>query len=909
MIISGTFGQINPSISIAPTLDLLYNATRSPLAPAKAIQPPPAHKDSTCKQYGILTLNTNGAHDEKGDWRVGSREVLCPRCFQYIKHGSDSGSQPMNNHWDKIDVNSSTRPPSPIPKDRHECAGAYFKWDCGSLYKTYPFVIHDTASRHSPGYTLLSADFITSVIRVRSTQCTGSTSIIHGCCDACDDLDSRIDIVAKWSRQSFGRKSIRRLSHVQLEAKLIALSRQLAAEQVKKSNYWLSLKAARKRLKEHQQLLRFMSANEVPGLYRLLSNADKEGWGTGKTTAMCQSALEGRYHPKNYTLFHKEFAVLMYELGGGAALHALNKSPYMLPSRHTIAEMRRQQNLRITVGNVKISDILENIEVLFGDLDPGDEGRVGITLSQDEIAGDGRLCYLEETDEIGMGSDTNAAEETVKAIRAGEVHVGKEFSVAAFSRHAPTNYGAKPVLLMPTCKKGSWQSSAQILQKLIHAWKLSPFGEAKHGPLESLASDGEARRRAALYLVCMHKEVKEGDPLFEFLDLPGLNLFTGDSTITMDFDYKHLFKRLCTLLCSREGILVNGVVINKILLAKWLEKLTGHDWSDESIHALLNPKDPQDVPRAIKLICLVADLRQLENPSEFTPAERNTHRALCLLGEMFDALVEPFINPSFSLSEQMIHLVKFAHIACAMFVKHDSAFVSNQLYGDLQCMIKNMIFKIARSKLLNPSLKVFLCLLGDDVLETLFGRSRMIGGHSPNMAIDELRQRLCSALRMDKIFQKYPYLERRARRLRMARSRDVDHLSPRQWEGDITAQSCDIPACWAAGVIAAKAVLAKYGCDIDFAALFARAGFDLMRPKGGKYPGVSKDVDRSLVDASTTESPPDSVHDNDLGGGPWRCPAKTRAYEVFFFSLYPYPLPKPLFAPAWTVIRHAFMHA
>ncbi|KAJ7474459.1 hypothetical protein B0H11DRAFT_2282289 [Mycena galericulata] len=98
--------------------------------------------------------------------------------------------------------------------------------------------------------------------------------------------------------------------------------------------------------------------------------------------------------------------------------------------------MRRQQNLRITVGNVKISDILENIEVLFGDLDPGDEGRVGITLSQDEIAGDGRLCYLEETDEIGglcehaasrlttlkMGSDTNAAEETVKAIRAGEVH-------------------------------------------------------------------------------------------------------------------------------------------------------------------------------------------------------------------------------------------------------------------------------------------------------------------------------------------------------------------------------------------------------------------------------------------------------------------------------------------------------
>ncbi|KAJ7888760.1 hypothetical protein B0H13DRAFT_1626999, partial [Mycena leptocephala] len=160
----------------------------------------------------------------------------------------------------------------------------------------------------------------------------------------------------------------------------------------------------------------------------------------------------------------------------------------------------------------------------------------------------------------------------------------------------------------------------------------------------------------------------------------------------------------------------------------------------------------QDVGRAIKLLCLVADLCHLDS-SEFTPSEKNTHRAL-YLGEMFDALVEPFINPTLSLSEQMIQLVKFAHMACALFVKHDSDFFSHQLYGDLQCIVKNMIFKIAHTKVLNPLLKVFLCLLGDDVLERLFRRSRMIGGHSPNHAIDELRQRFCSALRMDKIFLK-----------------------------------------------------------------------------------------------------------------------------------------------------------
>jgi hypothetical protein len=152
-------------------------------------------------------------------------------------------------------------------------------------------------------------------------------------------------------------------------------------------------------------------------------------------------------------------------------------------------------------------------------------------------------------------------------------------------------------------------------------------------------------------------------------------------------------------------------------------------------------------------------------------------------------LIEPFITPTLSLSDQIVSLVKFAHIACALFVKHDGDFLSHQLYGDLQAMVKNAIFKVAHSKVLNPLLKVFLCLLGDDVLEILFGKSRMIGRHSPNMAIDELRQRFGSALRIDYIFRKHPELQRRARRLKLLRSRDVGHLSPREWKGDLTAQS------------------------------------------------------------------------------------------------------------------------
>ncbi|KAJ6552515.1 hypothetical protein B0H10DRAFT_2242119 [Mycena sp. CBHHK59/15] len=442
-----------------------------------------------------------------------------------------------------------------------------------------------------------------SIIRIRAEHCHGAASVPQGSCVACLGLGPSIERVRVRAKQSAEKKSCARLSYNQLAERIASLRKGLKGEQSKRADYVKSLTRARKKIASHKRFFRIVSNNDVPGLSRLLSTSTKEGWSISKTSDMATLAIQGKYHPRNYTDFDKDLAILIYELGGGGALYALNKAPIMLPSRHTIADIRRQHSLRITVGDVTMSAILENIEMLF---------------KSDEIAGDGRLCYLDETDEIAglckhatseletfkMGTDLESVRNTVKAVRDGRVHIGKEFSVAAFSRHAETDYGAKPVLFMPTCKKGSWQSAAQLLQKLVEAWKLSPYGEAMHGPLLSIASDGDGTRRAALYLVCMHKKLGRDDPLYEFLsELSGLNLYTGNDGLTMDFDYKHLFKRLCTLLCSKEGMLVNTVVINKALLAQWLERLSGHDWSDESIHALLNPKDAQDVGRAITALC------------------------------------------------------------------------------------------------------------------------------------------------------------------------------------------------------------------------------------------------------------------------------------------------------------------
>lgn len=144
----------------------------------------------------------------------------------------------------------------------------------------------------------------------------------------------------------------------------------------------------------------------------------------------------------------------------------------------------------------------------------------------------------------------------------------------------------------------------------------------------------------------------------------------------------------CTCFCSPQGIVVKNVCVNRDLLLSWLERLPDHDWSETTLHALLDPSDAQDVPRAIKLLLCIVELGQLD-PDDFDPSEMAEFEAICLLGELLDAWLQPFINVSLPLSEQIKSLVKFSHLLCALYMQNGTSFLPNQLYGDLQITIKN----------------------------------------------------------------------------------------------------------------------------------------------------------------------------------------------------------------------------
>ncbi|KAJ7491375.1 hypothetical protein B0H11DRAFT_1859355 [Mycena galericulata] len=708
--------------------------------------------------------------------------------------------------------------------------------------------------------------------RVRSKDCHGAVLTPNGACAKCSDLTLDISIIKERASRSFERVHDHSdLNTAQLRAKVEEAKCSLNTLKLKNLDLADSLDSTRERLKAFVDLIQFIgqNAHTIPALHRLLANAVANGWSAKNILEHCKLAMEGKYTARNYPLYEIYLAILVYELGGAGALHAMNHSIFALPSRNTIQPYRSQAKLMPSVNGVRVAEISSNISALFGPRASRDNVKAstssrptiyGHTLSFDEVATERKIDYMTETDDMGglclehlpaldtvkVGSNTKTVEAAVTAVREGKVHISHETSVGAISRLSETGYGARPVFMGPSCKTGSWKDCLRTMEIVLEVWKRSVHGEHLHGPILSVASDGDPKRCLALFLMCMHTEIIEGNPLYPYIcDLPGLNRRVGART----------------LLCSKAGLVVKNTCINRDLLSSWLERLPDHDWSETSLHALLDPADGQNVSGAIKLFLCIIELTTLDT-EDFDPNEAVEFEALCLLAEVLNAWIQPYINTDLTLSEQIESLVLCSHLICGLYLQNGQSFMSNQLYAHIQASVKNAVLMVPKTRLINGELKVFICLLGDDVLEALFGRARMIGGHSPNCSVAELRDRFMSAMNLDWIYEQYPEFERQPRRLNMSRMCHVDHLRPRHFQRELRAVSCDLPVVWKSAVRKAEAILAKYGVRmaVPFSVLFRRPETDLLRPFGGKYPALSSKVDRSVVASSSAVTKESTIH-------------------------------------------------
>ncbi|KAI0370301.1 hypothetical protein BV20DRAFT_944684, partial [Pilatotrama ljubarskyi] len=524
------------------------------------------------------------------------------------------------------------------------------------------------------------------------------------------------------------------------------------------------------------------------------------------------------------------------------------------------------------------AEVIHNVSTFFdSDITPPPSVRSGFCLMIDRISIDERGTYWRGTNEI-VGLCWEHTEnvdlrvlsvETVQHVAAAVsgdqplCHYGKECTVAALALFRATHYTGVPVLVSATCKSEKAEEMVKWMQMVLDVWRR--IGQDVHGPIWCITTDGDGMFRRAKFLFLLAHELDPAPPLHQKLYLlKGLNLKTGPDGITMDADYKHINKRFATLLRHREGNLVLNSIINRDTLARFLLKLPG--MNPAKVAELIDPSDHQNVPKAVQLLQKVRALTDLE-ASKFTPSEHKSHVALCLLGELFYAFLEPFFNLDLTLSEQLNLLSCYSPLAFIMYRHHQTSFMTSQLYADTQMTVKNIFFCVAKQQLIDPTKPYYIIHNGTDRLERNFCNVRT-QDHARNFDTLNLSQKLSVASLISSILMRHPNLDRGHRQIKMTSKEGPDHTNPTSMRGDVRAGNVSLLWAWREGRQDAERILARYAIgNIGFDALFSHPDVDLLRPLGdGKYvsftaveacdQSVPEDNPEVLSSTTTSSTPP-----------------------------------------------------
>ncbi|KAJ7866992.1 hypothetical protein B0H14DRAFT_2163405, partial [Mycena olivaceomarginata] len=611
-----------------------------------------------------------------------------------------------------------------------------------------------------------------------------------------------------------------------------------------------------KKLADWRRLAFAVADSDYPRLTQLLSVGLRNGASARKLINMLSDAVEGilKYTPRPSTDSRTiDIAQMTYILGGQKLLYALSHG-LGLPSLRTIRNKMVFTRIMPTVGTINLGDILHNIEevVLKPRAAAGRTKLRGVSLLIDETALEERAVHFRHNNQVGgfcwrhspAGSlilnTYEAVMKLARQIKAGEMHLAKEMTVVTASCFGEA--GTYLILALPACKHMDAGDSRTIYQMVTEAWGCS--AASKVGKLWSWATDGDMTRRIAGYKEFLSQKLTPMSPIYGTLaSMVGLNLFTGANSVTLDFDFKHIFKRICTLLRSTQGVVLNnGRVINPAMLASYLVRLPGE--TPDSVHQMLFPHDPQDVPRAVELLQAVIAVGGL-NYGTMTADTCADVDALRLLGHVIKSILVPFTDTTLSLTQQFISLSTFAHLSFSLFRVSRTQYMSNQLHGDSQTMVKNTIFCLAKQQILDPIERFYLFQVGDDLLEHLFGKLRMLGRHNSAMNYSQAIDRLGHAADLHGAFMRNPDLDQGERRLNMNRSEGVDHLMMKAFTGDLVSSSCHFPSAWVDGRNLATDILKKSAIapeQFDYATIFADEGTDMLAVFGkGLYPGIDTD--------------------------------------------------------------------
>ncbi|KAK6993165.1 hypothetical protein R3P38DRAFT_3426027 [Favolaschia claudopus] len=519
------------------------------------------------------------------------------------------------------------------------CPGSPVDWpvQVGSFTETFPF--------HPIGVQPGSLSFDVEIhnrgrnIVAFSKQCSGEAQL-NGCCPQCTKIPAEVQKLVDLALQADSRINHRYLSWSQIRNLLADRTEEMCKWRLKSLNSARNFATAVRKLADYGRFMEAIANNNLPRLQQLINVGIRRGSSPNALIRMIQSALEGVYQPRpvldSRTLDTRPSCL---SSGGRKLLYARNHMAFT--------------KVMPTVGMISVEDIVHNIREVV--LKPR-----AAAATPPPLRGVNLLI-----DELKTYDDALKIAERIKT---DEVHLGKEMTVVSVSCFGES--GTYPILALPTCNT--------IYETVTEAW--IEHAAVKVGMPWSWSTDGEALRRKAGYKQFVRHKLPRTSPIFGTLaSMAGLNIFTG----------------ICTLIRSAAGMaLCNGRIINPAVLTRFLARLP--DQSEDPVRTLLFPDDPQDVPRAVELMEAIIEFLAYDfgEVNADTAADLDSIRLLALI---LKSILAPFITPDMSLTVQMTHLATYAHLTFTLFRLNRLTFMSNQLYGDSQSMIKNAFFSALKN--------------------------------------------------------------------------------------------------------------------------------------------------------------------------------------------------------------------
>ncbi|KIK91424.1 hypothetical protein PAXRUDRAFT_34947 [Paxillus rubicundulus Ve08.2h10] len=258
-----------------------------------------------------------------------------------------------------------------------------------------------------------------------------------------------------------------------------------------------------------------------------------------------QDALERGYCPHGHSSEANDLALLIYHLGGANLLYALNQRLH-IPSLRTLCNKTCFVKLTPTISHITVNTIKENLQTIMLATRMNTGSTVtrcrGVSLMIDETAQEEAAVFMPKSNSVaglcwthshGVNTSLNtyqAALNIVSTLKEGSVHLGKEVTD-----------GFYPLLAAPTCKTEDVVDMEYIYNTVMDGWEQGGGGE--YVDIWSFATDGDATRRKAGHKVFLQTKISITSPLYGLLaNMPGLNLYTGNGYVMLNFNYKHIFK-------------------------------------------------------------------------------------------------------------------------------------------------------------------------------------------------------------------------------------------------------------------------------------------------------------------------------------------------------------------------------